>query len=209
MEDFLKDLYLRLPEIDGSCRDEISNAVSRMEDIYKKGNKILVCGNGGSAADSEHIVAELMKGFLLKRKLVPELCEKLKNCPSEVTDQLQMGIPAISLVGNIGLQTAFSNDVCYELVFAQQVLNLGKSGDGLLCLSTSGNSPNIISAIQVAKALDLNTIGLTGSSGGKMRGLVDILICAPETSTPRIQEYHLAIYHALCAELEFRLFGGK
>lgn len=206
MGNFISELVSRSPKL-ASSQEAMTETVACLERTYRLGGKILVGGNGGSAADSEHIVAELMKGFLLKRALPPTLRGKLRSCPVEVVNQLQMGIPAISLVGNIGFQTAFANDVCYELGFAQQLLNLGKAGDCFIGLSTSGNSRNVIVGMMVARDLGLTTIGLTGASGGKMRELADILIAAPSTVTPHIQEYHLMIYHALCAELEQRLFG--
>lgn len=207
MGDYIEELMAIRPELK-DCEIELRAAVDCLEAVYGTGGKILVCGNGGSAADAEHITAELMKGFLLKRSLPISLREKLSDCPHSLVEQLQLGIPAISLVGSIGLATAFANDVCYEALFAQQVLNLGKPGDCLIALSTSGNSPNIINAMNIAKSLDLAVIGLTGNRDCKMRRLADILISAPAESTPRIQEYHLMMYHALCAELESRLFGG-
>lgn len=206
MTDHIEKLMRARPELK-DCELELRASVDCLEAVYRHGGKILVCGNGGSAADAEHITAELMKGFLLKRPLPISLREKLCDCPHALVEQLQLGIPAISLVGNIGLATAFANDVCYEALFAQQTLNLGKSGDCLLALSTSGNSANVINAMAVAKSLDLATIGLTGNRDCKMRRLADILIAAPSASTPRIQECHLALYHALCAELERRLFS--
>lgn len=206
MADHIESLMASRPEL-RECQEAIRAAVACLEAVYRNGGKILICGNGGSAADAEHITAELMKGFLLDRPLPISLREKLCDCPHVLVERLQMGVPAISLVGSIGLATAFANDVCYEAFFAQQVLNLGKAGDCLLALSASGNSENVINAMRVAKSLDLALIGLTGARDCKMRSLADILIAAPAESTPRIQEYHLAIYHALCAELEARLFG--
>lgn len=206
MTDYLEELLTRLPELT-PAKNVLNRVVDSLLTAYHGGNKILACGNGGSAADAEHIVAELMKGFLLKRPLPENLKEKLKFCSQELVNQLQMGIPAISLVSGVGLPTAFANDVNYEASFAQQVLNLGKPGDVLISFSTSGNSKNIINAMQIAKSLGLINIGLTGNRKCKMEEYASFLITAPAWHTPRIQEYHIAIYHALCAELEKRLFA--
>lgn len=174
----------------------------------RHGGKILTCGNGGSAADAEHIVGELMKGFLSKRPLTEKQKEALSKSASAtyLTTHLQQAIPALSLTAGLSLPTAFSNDVAPDLVFAQQLLGLGKPGDVLWAISTSGNSTNILYAIEVAKSFQIKTIGLTGNSGGKMKALCDVCICVPSDHTPVIQEWHLPVYHTLCAMLESELF---
>jgi phosphoheptose isomerase len=172
---------------------------------------VLICGNGGSAADSEHIVSELMKEFLIKRPLPLEEQEKIKHTgvdnAASLCQGLQVGLPAISLVSHSGLFTAFCNDVNHELVFAQQVCGYGRPGDVLLAISTSGNSRNVINAVAVAKAKGLGTIGLTGSRQSKLHHHCEVTISAPSEQTFEIQEYHLPIYHALCAMLEEEFFG--
>ena len=208
MKNHLRLLLDRLPEL-APLENALEATVAALEKAYWAKGKILVCGNGGSAADAEHIVGELMKGFLLRRPLPEKLARKLEanGCPPELCAMLQQGIPAISLVSGVALPTAFANDVAWEAGFAQQVLALGKRGDVLISLSTSGNSKNVIAAMRVARALGLINIGLTGNRDCAMRNLADILIAAPSAQTPEIQEFHLAIYHALCAGLEARLFG--
>lgn len=210
MPDYFSKLIDRIPEL-APLESVFEKTISCLEQTYHKGGKIMTCGNGGSAADAEHIVGELMKGFLLKRKLTDRLRRQLESrgCPAELCDLLQKGVPAISLVSGVSLPTAFSNDVCAEAVFAQQVLNLGHAQDVLIAISTSGNSKNVIAAMQIARALDITTIGLTGNRKGQMNNLADILIAVPSSHTPAIQEYHLAIYHAICAELESRLFADE
>lgn len=177
---------------------------------FKNGNKLLICGNGGSCADCEHIVGELMKGFLSKRPLTEEQKAEMKaNCP-EIEEKnlslLQRAVPAIALPSFTALNTAFCNDVEPELVFAQCLMGLGKKDDILLCISTSGNSKNVVAAALTAKALGLKTIGLTGKTGGKLKSICDICICVPETDTFKVQELHLPVYHYLCARVEEEIF---
>lgn len=178
----------------------------------RAGCKILVCGNGGSAADAEHIVGELMKGFRLSRPLTPVQRQALSDAfPEEgpaLADSLQQAVPAVSLVAGVSLPTAFANDVGAVNVFAQQTLGLGRPGDLLWAISTSGNSPNVLAALRVARAFGLSTLGLTGPGGGRMAGLCDVLLAVPGDSTAAIQELHLPVYHALCAALEQALFGA-
>lgn len=195
-------------------RKKLQEAVNSLEKCVRKGNKILVCGNGGSAADAEHIVGELMKSFLLPRPIPPVHRERLLvSSPYPVDDalleKLQQPIPAISLTGETAFSTAFANDVAFEYSFAQQVLGLGKPDDILWAISTSGNSPNVIYALRLARAMGLVTLGLTGQDGGIMSEYCDILIRVPAKKTPDIQELHLPIYHALCAELEEKFFKLK
>ena len=176
------------------------------------GGKVLICGNGGSAADSEHIVGELMKGFHRKRPVSAELRTQLMDAYGSqdgnlLADNLQGAIPAISLVSHTALITAFMNDVDPAMVFAQQVLGYGKPGDCLIALSTSGNSKNVVNAARLAQTLGLKTIGLTGETGGALASLCTVCIQVPSTSTPIIQQYHQVVYHALCAALEEALFA--
>lgn len=195
-----------------ACRADLIKAVEVICASYRQGHKLLVCGNGGSAADAEHIVGELMKGFLLKRKIDDVMYAKMKKvCPAEadyLRDNLQGALPAISLVDEIGLNTAFANDQAPDLSFAQQVLGIGNAGDVLLGISTSGNSTNVIYAVQMAKVRDVKSIVLTGRSGGKLKPLADVAICVPDDETYRIQEYHLPVYHMLCIAAEHEFFGA-
>jgi D-sedoheptulose 7-phosphate isomerase len=193
-----------------SCKLEIEKAAQLMISCYEKGNKILICGNGGSAADSEHIVGELMKGFLMRRSLSNEKKAELKlSCPEisdELLSQLQGALPAISLTGSYAFSTAFSNDVNPNYVFAQQVFGLGKKGDVLIGISTSGNSVNVVEACKIAKGVGMQVIGLTGMNGGKLKELSDVAILVPAIITYQVQELHLPIYHALCALVEEYFF---
>lgn len=187
------------------CKESIVLATELIIDSYKKGCKLLICGNGGSAADSEHIVGELMKGFILPRKLSNDLVSKIND--KVLTDSLQYGLPAISLVSHTALSTAFSNDQLPSAVFAQQVLGYGKNDDVLLCISTSGNSLNCIYAAEVAKAIGMKVISLTGEKECKLKNLSDVIIQAPSKETFKIQEYHLPIYHAMCLAIENEFFN--
>ena len=171
----------------------------------------MVCGNGGSASDSLHIVGELMKGFVLPRKLDENMQKRLREACPEMAEycieNLQGALPAISLVSEAGLTTAYANDQAPDLAFAQQVLGQAKPGDVLLAISTSGNSTNVLYAIGIARALHVKTIGLTGHTGGKMASLCDVCIKVPGVETFKIQEYHLPVYHALCMCVEEEFFG--
>ncbi|QHW33663.1 SIS domain-containing protein [Paenibacillus rhizovicinus] len=210
MNPALVKLYAKYPELEEACGADIVGAFEIMKTSFAQGGKTLVCGNGGSAADCEHIVGELMKGFLLRRPVPGGFREELKAVSPEaaeyIADNLQGALPAISLVSHTALATAFANDVAPDLVFAQQVYGYGKPGDVLVSLSTSGNSANVLHAITVAKASGLRTIGLTGRSGGRMKELCDVTIRIPEDMTPDIQERHLPVYHALCILLEEAFF---
>lgn len=198
----------RLPQL-AQQRVVMESAVDMIVEAVLRGNKVLTCGNGGSAADAEHIVGELMKGFLLPRKLDPDVISRLceKGCPEQLARALQQAIPAISLVSGVALPTAFANDVNPGYVFAQQVYALGRPGDVLLAISTSGNSANVLAAMQVARALDMHCIAMTGGRPCAMANLADIHIAVDETETALVQELHLPVYHALCADVEQRLFG--
>lgn len=194
------------------CKESILNAYSILSKCFSSRHKLLICGNGGSCADSEHIVGELMKGFKKKRTISDELASKLIDVDpirgKELSEKLQNGFPCIALDGHPGLNTAFTNDVENGglLTFAQQVNVYGNSGDVLLAISTSGNSKNVMYASVVAKAKDMKVIGLTGENGGQLNNLADCMIKAPSSETFMIQEYHLPIYHCLCLMLEEVLF---
>ena len=209
-------LITRYPPLE-SCAADIRAALDALCASYRAGGKLIICGNGGSAADAEHIVGELMKGFLLPRHLDEAMLDKLHAvCDAKdpravdyFMQNLQGALPAISLPSQLAISTAFSNDQAPDLTFAQQVLGLGKEGDILLGITTSGNSKNVIYAFEIAKALGLTTVALTGTPGGRVAAddLADIVIKAPASETYVIQEYHLPIYHALCIAAEEEFFG--
>jgi len=208
-EMILADLIQRYPPLK-ACGEEIGRACLLLINSYQNGGKLLICGNGGSAADADHIVGEMMKGFKLRRNLPQSQCDRLTDAFPEdgcyLANHLQGALPAISLIGQTALSSAFVNDVAADMVFAQQVFGYGKPGDVLMGLSTSGNSKNVVNAVKVAKAFGLKTISLTGISGGAIKGLCDVTIQAPATETFQIQEYHLPVYHALCAATEAEFF---
>lgn len=193
-----------------TCKDDIISAYNIMEEAYLSGRKLLVAGNGGSASDSEHIVGELMKEFKLKRKIYSAQSDRLKMIDEEMgkvlAEHLQGSLPAISLVGEPSLTTAFMNDSVPVLVFAQQVNGLGVSGDVFLGISTSGNSQNVLYAAVTAKSKGMKIIGLTGARENKLMRYADVCIRVPETETYKIQELHLPVYHCLCLMLEDRFF---
>ena len=193
------------------CKVDIQQAYDILKEAYSRGRKLLVCGNGGSAADSEHIVGELMKEFKLKREVYKDQADAMMSIDSELgtilAKHLQGALPAISLTGHSSLTTAFMNDSNPELIFAQQVNGYGKPNDVFLGISTSGNSRNILFAAVAAKAKGLHVIGLTGQRDSKLKGLADICIQVPETETYKIQELHLPVYHCLCLMLEEHFFG--
>ena len=176
------------------------------------GHKLLVCGNGGSASDSEHLVSELMKGFVLKRALDDEtrarFADKFGPEGSLLAAQMEGALPAIALTGHNSLSTAVANDGAPDAMFAQQVWGYGQKGDVLLAISTSGNALNVCNALRVAGVIGLQTIGLTGASGGALKSLCDVTVCVPCAVTHEIQERHLPIYHAWAIALEARFFGG-
>lgn len=198
----INDLITRYPQL-AVCGREILNTVKVFCDCYRAGGKVLVCGNGGSAADAEHICAELMKRFKKPRPIDEEVASRL---PVEIAQKLEGAVPAISLVSMGGILSAFANDVAWETAFAQQVYALGRKGDILLELSTSGNSENCLEAALVARAKGLKVVVLTGMTGGRLVSLADLAICVPEEETHKIQELHLPIYHAVCAAVEDVLF---
>lgn len=210
MNKFIDELIDRYPKLE-SIKKDIEAVYELIKNMYKDGGKLLVGGNGGSAADSEHIVGELMKGFCKKRKISTGLAEKLENINEdlglELGKCLQGALKAIAITGHTGLTTAFANDVDPNMIFAQQVYGYGDNKDILLCISTSGNSKNLIYAAITAKAKGMKVITLTGKDGGKLKEYSDISIIVPENETFKIQELHLPIYHALCLELEEFFFG--
>jgi D-sedoheptulose 7-phosphate isomerase len=207
--DFIDNLCVRYPDLD-FLKPDIRNAINIMIKCYKNGGVIYTCGNGGSAADADHIVGEIMKGFHLKRALSNNQVEEIANLypdeALEIAKNLQQSIPAVSLVSNNALLTAISNDGNPDYVFAQQIYGLGKPGDVLLAISTSGNSSNIVNAAKVALARNLSVIALTGSSGGKLKEHSSLTIQVPAVNVAEIQEYHLPIYHCICAMMENILF---
>lgn len=188
------------------CESEIKRAIEAIIACYEKGGKLLLCGNGGSCADCDHIVGELMKGFLKKRPLDESKKAKMREKCAELDDatlsKLQSGLGAISLPSITALGSAFNNDVDPELTYAQATLALGKAGDVFIGLSTSGNAKNVAAAARVAKGLGMTVIGMSGEGGGKLAALSDIAIRVPESETFKIQELHLPVYHAICAEVE-------
>ncbi len=212
IEQHINNLIDRYPKL-AVCKEDIKKTYELLEAAYSNGRKLLVCGNGGSASDSEHIVGELMKEFKLKRKVYSEHAAALKEIDPELgpmlAEHLQGALPAISLTGHSSLQTAFMNDAVPELVFAQQVNGYGKPGDVFLGISTSGNSKNVLYAAVNAKAKGLSVIGLTGAKENKLMRYADVCIRVPETETYIIQEYHLPVYHCLCLMLEDKFFGEK
>lgn len=195
------------------CKESIQKAYIIMKQAYSEGRKLLVCGNGGSAADSEHIVGELMKEFKLKREVYKDQADAMKSIDSELgtilAKHLQGALPAISLTGHSSLTTAFMNDSNPELIFAQQVNGYGKPHDIFLGISTSGNSRNVLFAAVAAKAKGLKVIGLTGQRPCRLAQLADVCIQVPEMETYKIQELHLPVYHCLCMMLEEHFFGNK
>ncbi len=208
-EDRVDEMIRRYPAL-GCCENEIIEAATAIIDCFENGGKILLCGNGGSCADADHIVGELMKSFEKKRPLPEDFKESLQSASSErggyLAENLQNALPAISLCAQTSLFTAISNDMDADLVFSQQVAGYGKSGDVLFAITTSGNSQNVVDAAITAKAKGLKVIGLTGQHGGAMKQYCDTIICVPSTTTADIQEYHLPVYHAICRIIENKFF---
>ncbi len=210
VQTILSNLCTHHPEL-LACMGDIQSAFYIMKECYANNGKVLVCGNGGSAADSEHIVGELMKGFLLKRRINEQDVRKIREAYPEdweyLSEHLQGALPAISLVSQSAISSAFINDVAADMAFAQQVYGYIRPGDVLIGLSTSGNAKNVLNALKVAHSMGARTIGLTGEAGGRMKDLCDVAIQAPANETYRVQEYHLPIYHALCAMIEAEFFA--
>jgi D-sedoheptulose 7-phosphate isomerase len=198
----ITNLMKRRPEIE-ACKDEIQSACDLLLKCFRSGNQVLLCGNGGSAADCEHIAGELVKRFSRPRPLDQALAEKLGP---DLAENLHGALPALSLPSMVGFTTAFINDDKPEYAFAQQVVAFGKPNDILLGISTSGNSQNIVHAVKAANALGVHTIGLTGESGGSLSSICELTIKVPATEVPRVQELHLPVYHTLCQVVEDTLF---
>ncbi|MBQ8086433.1 MAG: SIS domain-containing protein [Lachnospiraceae bacterium] len=205
-------LISRYPVLE-SCRDDITKAYEIMEEAYASDHKLLIAGNGGSAADSEHIAGELMKRFKTPRPVPTDFVDKLKSIDpilgESLSKNLERGLMAIPLVAHEALTTAYINDVDGLGVFAQQLYGFGRPGDVFLGISTSGNSKNVMSATVVARALGIKVIGLTGAKGGELAKVADVCIRVPEDETYMIQELHLPVYHCLCLMLEDRFFGTE
>lgn len=205
------DLLMQRYPVLEVCKQDIIDAYFVMEEAYEKGGKLLIAGNGGSAADSEHIAGELMKRFKIPRPVTKEFAEKLMETDPDrgpiLAKNLERGLMAIPLVAHEALTTAYINDVDGLGVFAQQLLGYGRAGDVFLGISTSGNSKNVMSATVVARASGIKVIGLTGASGGELACVSDIAVKVPETETYMIQELHLPVYHCWCLMLEEHFFG--
>lgn len=208
--DKMTELLDRYPQLE-FCKASIEKAMELLRGMVRSGGKLLCCGNGGSAADCEHIVGELMKGFLLSRPMTEATYDKLSaQFPQEAEGfrkTMQRGVPAISLPSQTAVLSAYVNDVDPEYFYAQLVQGYGQKTDVLLGISTSGNSKNVVRAAQMAKALGLGTLALTGNKPCKLDELCDVVIKVPETETFKVQELHLPVYHYLCAQLEEELFG--
>lgn len=207
----LKELVERYPQL-LPVKNEIGKAAECLIKCFQEGRKLLVCGNGGSCADSDHIAGEFMKSFEQKRPLAEKLKKELFSVDRErgkyLSEKLQKGFPAISLTAHSALITAIANDTDADLVFAQQVVGYGIPGDVLIGITTSGNSQNVVDAAITAKAKGMVVIGLTGETGGKIKTYCDILINVPGRSTAFVQELHLPVYHALCLIVENAFFGN-
>ena len=201
-KDRLEDCIKRYPTLE-MCRESVFRAFEIISNSFQSGGKLLICGNGGSAADSDHMAGELLKGFDSKRPLSAEWREKLGE---ELAKNLQGALPVIPLTGFSAISTAYLNDCDGDYTFAQLAFALGNSGDVLLCISTSGNSRNVIHAAKVAKAKGMQIIGLTGESGGQLKNCVDVNIQVPAKIVWEVQELHLPVYHTLCLMLEDALF---
>jgi len=193
------------------CEAEIERARDMILDTYRRGGKILVCGNGGSAADSDHIVGELMKGFILPRKMDKTCADKFKDAlgdeSEELVEKLQRGIPAISLPAQSVVLSAYINDVDADLMYAQLVFGYARPEDMLIAISSSGNSRNVVAAAKVAGVMGMKTLALTGEKESKLSAACDCTVRVPETETFKVQELHLPVYHYLCAAVEKTLFG--
>ena len=203
MNAHIERLLAKRPELESRAGD-VEAAFALLRDAFAAGGKALFCGNGGSAADCEHWVGELTKGFEKKRPLDAQSKSKL---PDALAEGLQGALPAVPLTGFTSLSTAFANDENPELIFAQLTWGLGRAGDVLVAISTSGDSANVCHAIEAARARGMKTIALTGETGGRMAGMADVAIKAPGKRTCEIQEYHLPIYHCICLMLEDEFFG--
>lgn len=207
-DQILDETLRNCPELN-VCRDDIERCFNVLKSCFASGGKLMVCGNGGSASDSAHIAGELMKGFRLPRGLPDEEAARFASLPENgdyLAGKLQSALPCIALTDNAPLSTAIANDTAADMAFAQQVYGYAADNDALIGISTSGGARNVINALLTAKALGVVTVGLTGREGGAVGRICDIAIKAPASETYRVQEYHLPIYHALCAMLEAAFF---
>jgi D-sedoheptulose 7-phosphate isomerase len=206
----LDQLCERYPALSG-LRNTIAEAAGMIINCYTRGGKLLICGNGGSSADADHFTAELMKSFESGRPLDESLKKRFHEISGTrgryLAERLEHALPAISLPSNTALATAISNDIDPSLIFAQQVIGYGEEGDVLIGISTSGNSQNIVDACITAKALNLNVIGISGKTGGKMKHYCDLLVNVPETRTAWVQELHLPVLHTLCLIVENHFYS--
>lgn len=209
MDRYIEELIERYAPLE-VCAESVQKALDTLIASFEKGGKLMICGNGGSAADAGHIAGEMMKGFLKKRPISEENRQKMReknpHVSEDILDKLQVGLPAIALTDATVVTSAFCNDVDPMYMFAQQVLALGKPEDVLIAISTSGGSVNVDAAVQTAKALGIPVIGLTGARDCRLAKSADIPICVPATETYKIQEYHLPVYHVLCAATEDHFF---
>lgn len=205
----LEELLCAYPELE-ECRESIGAAFALLRDCLAAGNKLVLCGNGGSCADCDHIAGELLKGFCRRRPLEEgekEFLRRLEPGRGEMlAEKLQKGLAAVNLCGHTAAMTAVANDTDGELIFAQQLMGLGAKGDVLVCVCPRGSAENILNAIAAARLRGMKVLGLTARSGGKMRGLCDVLVPVPAGEIYRAQEYHLPVYHALCRMLEAAFF---
>ena len=202
------ELFERYPKL-VAIKDSINHAFEIIKSTYNGGGTVYICGNGGSASDSEHIVGELLKSFKKYRAVDVKTADALLEYGEEgklLLSKLEGSLPAVSLISQTSLISAFANDRSWDVAMAQQLYGLGSVGDCLLTLSTSGNSKNCVYAALVAKAKGIKSIGFTGACGGRLKEMCDECICAPETETYKVQELHLPIYHCLCAMIEEELF---
>ena len=201
----LNDLIRRYPVL-SSIQEDIEKAYKVLVECYENGGKLLIVGNGGSAADSEHIVGELMKGFVKRRPVDDAMRKALSEVDpargAALAEKLQGGLPAIALTAHTALSTAFANDMDPVMCYAQQVYGYGKPGDVFLGISTSGNAENVMYAAVTAKAKGMKVVALTGKDGGKLAKISDVAMIMPEQETYKIQELHLPVYHVLCLMLE-------
>ena len=206
----LEELINRYPELN-ECKANIISARDLLTECFENGGKLLVCGNGGSCADSDHIVGELMKGFLLKRKIPDTTRQRLAvySDGEYLAENLQGALPAISLCAHAGLVSAYANDVKADMVYAQQVYGYADKGDVLIGITTSGNSANVVNAAKVAKVCGMKVVGLTGKKNNLLDGIADTVIHVPETETFKVQELHLPVYHYLCAACEMKFFSDS
>ena len=209
IEILINELIKRYPALK-LCKMDIVKAVNEVVICYKNNGQLLICGNGGSSSDADHIVGELMKSFLKERPLDVAFEDNLKKVSVErgayIASKLENALPAISLNTHAALTSAISNDIDSDLIYAQQINGYGRKNDVLIAITTSGNSQNIIDAAITAKAKGLKVIGLSGQTGGELKQYCDVAICAPSTITPEIQEFHLPIYHTICQIVEDCIF---